>query len=254
MGMTFDDQAAAYDRWYATPLGQLVDRVEKEAIFALLPEVGGQRVLDVGCGTGNISLALAHRGAQVVGLDASVPMLARARDKAGWQDLSISWVTGAAGQLPFGDGSFDGVVCILALDFIPDRSGALHEMVRVLRPGGFLTVAVLNRCSFWTLKRVIRACFRPSLWREVKFTTSKELWRFLSSRPELGAIQSRQSVYFPPWKNPHLIRYFPYLENLGRKLHLPTGACLVAAARKIPIRSNEPPPKHAKLLPWKGTI
>ena len=43
----FDDQAAVYDRWYATPLGQLVDRVEKEAIFALLPDLAGRRVLEV---------------------------------------------------------------------------------------------------------------------------------------------------------------------------------------------------------------
>jgi ubiquinone/menaquinone biosynthesis C-methylase UbiE len=232
MGMTFDDQAAVYDRWYATPLGQLVDRLEKEAIFALLPQVEGRRVLDVGCGTGNISLPLAHRGAQVVGLDASVPMLARARDKAGRQDLSITWVTGVAGQLPFDDESFDGVVCILALDFMADRPKAVQEMVRVLRPGGFLTVAVLNRFSLWTLKRVIRAWFRPSLWREVTFSTSRELWRLLLSHPEIGAIQGRQAVYFPPWKNPHLMRYFPYLENLGKKLHLPTGAFLAAAARK----------------------
>ena len=128
MGAPFDDQAAAYNRWYATPLGQMVDRVEKEALFSLVPEVQGRRVLEVGCGTGNISLALAHRGARLVGLDASGPMLARAQDKAGRQGLAITWVRGLASGLPFADGSFAGVMCILALDFMADRQKVLQEL------------------------------------------------------------------------------------------------------------------------------
>jgi SAM-dependent methyltransferase len=63
MSSTFDDQAAAYDRWFSTPLGRLVDKVEKQAIFSLAPEVQGRRILEIGCGTGNFSLALAHKRA-----------------------------------------------------------------------------------------------------------------------------------------------------------------------------------------------
>lgn len=232
MSPAFNDQAATYDQWYASPLGRLVDTVEKQAIFDLTPEVQGRRVLEVGCGTGNISLALAHRGAWVVGLDASGPMLARAQDKARWQGLPITWVRGLASLLPFTDESFDGVLCILALDFMTDRETVLQEMVRVLRPGGFLSIAMLNRFSLWTLKRVIRAWFKASLWRDVRFITPRELWRLLSSQPELADIRTRQAVYFPPWKNRHLVRYYPYLEKLGNKLNLLTGAFLAASARK----------------------
>ncbi|MCK9375587.1 MAG: class I SAM-dependent methyltransferase [Syntrophobacterales bacterium] len=232
MGAPFDNQAAAYNRWYATPLGRLVDTVEKQAIFDLTPEVRGRRVLEVGCGTGNFSLASARRGAEVVGLDCSGSMLARAQDKAGRQGLAITWVRGLASGLPFADGSFDGLMCILALDFMADREMALQEMVRVLSPGGFLAVAVLNRFSLWTLKRVIRAWLKPSLWREVRFLTPKELGRLLSGRQELVNIRTRQAVYFPPWKNRRLVRYYPYLEKLGKKLNLSTGAFLAASARK----------------------
>lgn len=232
MRPAFDDQAATYDRWYATPLGQLVDRVEKEAIFALMPEVNGLRLLEVGCGTGNISLALAHRGARVVGLDASGPMLARAQDRTRQEGRAITWIKGLASPLPFADESFAGVLGILALDFMTHREMALQEMVRVLRPGGFVAVAMLTRFSLWTLKRVIRSWFKPSLWREVRFLTPKELWLLLSGLRELTDIRSRQAVYFPPWKNRHLLGYYPYLENLGQRLNLPTGAFLVATARK----------------------
>jgi ubiquinone/menaquinone biosynthesis C-methylase UbiE len=232
MRAPFDDQAAAYNRWYATPLGQMVDSVEKEAVFSLLPEVQGRRVLEVGCGTGNFSLAWSRQGAEVVGLDCSGPMLARAQDKARRQGLAITWVRGLASSLPFVDGSFDGVMCILALDFMTDRETVLQEMVRVLRPGGFVSVAMLNRFSLWTLKRVVRVWFKPSLWREVRFITPGELWRLFSSHPELADIRTRQAVYFPPWKNRHLVRYYPYLENLGNKLNLATGAFLAVVARK----------------------
>ena len=59
--MDFDKPGLAetYDRWYASPLGDWVDRCEKEAVFALLPPVTGLRILDAGCGTGNFSLVLA---------------------------------------------------------------------------------------------------------------------------------------------------------------------------------------------------
>jgi SAM-dependent methyltransferase len=233
MGMGFDDQAAAYDRWYATPLGALADRVEKEALFALLPPVAGLRLLEVGCGTGNISLALAAKGAEVVGLDASAAMLARAQAKARGTGVALSLVRGAAGQLPFAAESFDGVLCILALDFMTDREGALREMVRVLRPGGFLTVAVLNLYSLWALKRLLKARLRPSLWRGVQFLTPAGLQRLLAAQPELGSLRSRQAVYFPPWDHPSLTRFYPALERLGQRLRLPGAAFLAATAWKV---------------------
>ena len=232
MPPAFDDQAAAYDRWYATPLGQLVDRVEKEALFGLLPELPGCRVLEVGCGTGNISLALARRGAEVVGLDISAPMLAAAREKARREALPLSLIRAMAGSLPFAAESFDGVISILALDFIPEREKAVREMVRVLRAGGFLALALLNRYSLWTLKRVLRAWFRPSLWREARFTAPRELRHLLAGQPELEGIRTCQAVYFPPWTFPALLPRYPSLERLGRRLRLPWGAFLAAAARK----------------------
>jgi ubiquinone/menaquinone biosynthesis C-methylase UbiE len=227
-----DDQAASYDRWYATPLGQLVDRVEKEAIFALLPELAGRRVLEVGCGTGNISLALARRGARVVGVDLSAPMLAAAAQRARQQGVPLAWIRGGAGSLPFPKNSFDGVISVLALDFISDRPGVVREMMRVLSPGGFLLLAMLNRYSLWTLKRILRAWFAPSLWRGVRFIAPGEFKLLLAGHPNLVEIRRRQAVYFPPWAHPSLLQHYPALERLGCGLQLPFGAFLVAVAQK----------------------
>jgi ubiquinone/menaquinone biosynthesis C-methylase UbiE len=232
MAPGFDDQAASYDRWYATPLGQLVDRVEKEAIFALLPELAGRQVLEVGCGTGNISLALGRRGARVVGLDLSGPMLAAGKRQTSQLCLPLAWIRGGAAALPFPKRSFDGVISILALDFMDDRPGVLREMVRVLRPGGFLLLAMLNRYSLWTLKRILKACFKPSLWRGVWFITPGGLKHLLAGHPDLEGIRYRQAVFFPPSANSPLLPHYPALESLGSQWQLPFGAFQVAAARK----------------------
>lgn len=232
MGSTFDTQAATYNCWYATPLGSLVDRLEKDILFGLMPELRGRRLLEVGCGTGNISLALAQRGAKVVGLELSMPMLTLAHDKAQREKLDIVWIRGTAYRLPFGDEVFDGVLCILALDFMANRPEALQEMVRVLRRGGFLTLAMLNRFSLWATKRLLKAWLKPSLWRGVDFITPKKFIQLLLSQPILGKLRSAQAIYFPPWGNKSVIRYYPYLENLARKLHLQTGAFMAATVLK----------------------
>jgi ubiquinone/menaquinone biosynthesis C-methylase UbiE len=103
----------------------------------------GQRVLDVACGTGVLACVAAERvgrGGSVVGLDANPQMLAVARRKP----APVEWIDGRAESLPFADASFDAVVSQFGLMFFDDRVAALREMVRVLRPGGRLAVAVCD--------------------------------------------------------------------------------------------------------------
>jgi SAM-dependent methyltransferase len=101
----------------------------------------GQTVLDVACGTGALTLAAADivgPSGKVVGLDANPEMLAVALRKPG----SIEWREGTAENLPFDDASFDAVVSQFGFMFFDDRPRALSEMMRVLKPGGRLAVAV----------------------------------------------------------------------------------------------------------------
>jgi SAM-dependent methyltransferase len=100
----------------------------------------GQRVLDVACGTGVLAREAARRvgPSSVCGLDCNAGMLEVAR--AAQPD--VEWRTGRAEELPFAAAQFDAVVSQFGLMFFEDRSGALREMWRVLRPGGRLAVAV----------------------------------------------------------------------------------------------------------------
>lgn len=101
----------------------------------------GQRVLDVACGTGILARTVADRvgpDGAVVGLDSNDGMLAVAQRQA----PDVEWRRGLAEDLPFDSDSFDAVVSQFGLMFFDDKSRALQEMARVLRPGGRLAVAV----------------------------------------------------------------------------------------------------------------
>jgi SAM-dependent methyltransferase len=99
------------------------------------------KVLDVATGTGRVPVALASDPAfhgLVVGLDPSRKMLDQAARKLAGRHGRVSLIRHPAVPLPFADAVFDAVTCLEALEFLPSAEAALAEMVRVLRPGGFL--------------------------------------------------------------------------------------------------------------------
>jgi ubiquinone/menaquinone biosynthesis C-methylase UbiE len=119
-------------------------RIHREMI-ALAELRDGHRVLDVGCGTGNLlkSIAKRYRNVDLVGLDPDPKALARAGRKARHAGLAIRLVRGFAQELPYPDGSFDRVFSSLMLHHLdsPAKDALLAEVRRVLRPGGMLVLA-----------------------------------------------------------------------------------------------------------------
>jgi ubiquinone/menaquinone biosynthesis C-methylase UbiE len=121
----------------------------RNAYLDLLAITGGERVLDVGCGSGAVTREIARRvGSRgvAVGLDPSPALLAVARElakEAGVGDR-IEFREGDALRLPLPDGSFDAVVCVTVLSHVPRGEAAIPEFIRVLRPGGRLGVFDLD--------------------------------------------------------------------------------------------------------------
>ncbi len=96
----------------------------------------GQRLLDVGCGTGVVAITAARRGARVSAIDLTPQLLDRARENARTAGVQVDWHEGDAEQLPFQDGEFDVVVSQFAHIFAPRPDVVTAEMLRVLKTGG----------------------------------------------------------------------------------------------------------------------
>ncbi|MGH7952601.1 MAG: bifunctional demethylmenaquinone methyltransferase/2-methoxy-6-polyprenyl-1,4-benzoquinol methylase UbiE [Limisphaerales bacterium] len=119
-------------------------RFWKRRVVELARVKNGARTLDLCCGTGDIALALAQRGAETIGLDFSEKMLAVAetrRKKSFKSQISnLKFIQGDAQQIPFADNSFDAVTVGYGLRNLVSWSKGLEEMLRVAKPGGRLVV------------------------------------------------------------------------------------------------------------------
>jgi SAM-dependent methyltransferase len=113
----------------------------------------GTRVLDVGCGSGELCALAAGRGASVSGLDASGAMVELARRRVPGADLRV----GAMERLPWPDGAFDVVTAVNALAFAADPAAALAELARVTRPGGQVVVCGWDATADNELMQVMAA-------------------------------------------------------------------------------------------------
>ena len=122
---------AAYDVFLGRWTRALGERMVE---FARFPE---GMLLDIGCGTGSLTRAMARRG-PAIGIDVALPYVAYARDQANEQHFAA----GEASCLPFADGAFAGAASQLALNFVADPVAAVQEMRRVTRKGGVIAASV----------------------------------------------------------------------------------------------------------------
>ena len=132
------DLREGYDLWsktYDAPLRLFF--IEQPPMRALFDTLSGGTVLDAACGTGRRSVELARRGLQVIGVDRSPAMLAKARAKL----PEGEFLEGDLTDLPAEAGSVEAVVCALALVHLPDLGAVMAEFARVLRPGGRVIIS-----------------------------------------------------------------------------------------------------------------
>ena len=126
--------------WTAGEFGRIAPGaiVVSELLCDAVPLYAGQRVLDIGCGTGNTAFAAARRRTQVWAVDPVPALLDRARERAAFEGLDIVIDQGSAEALPYTNAPFDVALSTFGLVFSEDREKAIAEAARVLRPGGKL--------------------------------------------------------------------------------------------------------------------
>ncbi|MBO0730995.1 MAG: class I SAM-dependent methyltransferase, partial [Acidimicrobiaceae bacterium] len=101
----------------------------------------GERVLDLGCGTGNAALLAASSGARVTGVDPAPRLLEVARSRADSEGADITWLPGEAASLPVGDASADVMLSVFGVIFAPDAVAAAAEMSRVVTSDGRIVLS-----------------------------------------------------------------------------------------------------------------
>src|SRR5947209_7299702 len=129
--------------WMAGDFGQVARYTagEGEEFVARLGIETGERLLDVACGTGNLAIPAARRGAVVTGVDIATNLLQQARERASAEGLNATFDEGDAEELPYPDGAFDFVVSMFGAMFAPRPERTAAELLRVCRPGGRIAMA-----------------------------------------------------------------------------------------------------------------
>jgi len=137
------------ERYETTLVPVIFQPWAKELIRRAKPR-DGEHILDLACGTGAVTGEVINSGvapASLTGVDVSADMLGVARKKAETHGFAADWIEADAAHLPFPDGRFDLAFCQQALQFFPDRLGALTELRRVLAPSGRAAFCVSTELS-----------------------------------------------------------------------------------------------------------
>lgn len=189
----------------------------------------GTRVLDVACGTGNLSFPAAHAGAIVTGVDIAPNLLETARARAQAEGINLQFDEGDAEALPYADASFDEVVTIFGAMFAPRPDVTAAELRRVCRPGGRIAMANWTPTGFigqmfqTTAKHVAPPNIpSPLLWGDEatvreRLQRGAETLQFArhSTAFRLPMTPAQTVDYFRAWYGPTL-RAFAALDEQGQ--------------------------------------
>ena len=171
----------------------------------------GARYLDVGCGSGNYTVALHQLGARMFGVELTDTMLAKARVK----NSSVTWIQGDAESIPITDRTFDGAIATVTIHHWPRLRPGFDEVFRVMRPGNFVIFtgdhAQLN--GYW-----LREYFPRGIEAAIKQMPSVE---YVSEQLKLAGFDE---VATEPWEVPHEIQdWFLYAGKYRPEIYLDPG-------------------------------
>ena len=167
------------------------DHHNTPAFLAMLPPVDGLAGLDVGCGEGANTRALARLGARMTAVDVAPTFVRHAVAAEHAEALGIGYLLADATALPFADASFDFATAFMSLMDVGDAAQALREVHRVVRSGGFLQFSILHPCFATPHRRVKRdeagAAYAIEVGQYFDREPRVEVWQFSAAPSEVRA-------------------------------------------------------------------
>lgn len=193
MGYSFDvKDAEAYDAWFSKAKNQYCLKLEINLLMRLLAPETGQRILDIGCGTGVSLEPLLDMGLTLTGIDSSPPMLELASKKfADRVDLH----KGPAEDLPFEDNAFDSAFFFTSLEFMDRPAKAIEEACRVAKDR--VVICVLNRYAPLNMIRRVKGFFVPGIYAHASFFSIWELKQLMFGMLGNVPVKWKTTLQFP---------------------------------------------------------
>jgi SAM-dependent methyltransferase len=236
--------------WVAGDFGQVAKYTAAEAAEFIdrLPIHSGMDVLDVACGTGNLTIPAARAGARVSGVDIAANLIEQARARAAAENLTIDFRVGDAEELPYPDASFDMVVTMYGAMFAPRPQVVAAELARVCRPGGMIAMAN------WTPEGFVGKSFavsgrlvpppadipRPVLWGREDVV--KERFAAVGCKVQTFRRAVMFRYPFPPARVVQFFReYFGPTQVAFSRLDAAGQAAMAAELEKLWVDHNEGP-------------
>ncbi|SHK98916.1 Ubiquinone/menaquinone biosynthesis C-methylase UbiE [Desulfatibacillum alkenivorans DSM 16219] len=193
MGYVFEHQdAASYDDWLFDPSRRAAAQLEMRLMTRMLGKGQGRRLLDIGCGTGWSLELFLRQGFNCTGLDPSIPMLEKARERLGNR---VDLHPGLGESLDFDDNSFDVASLVTTLEFVENPRACLEEACRVAKDQLF--VGFLNRYAIKGLQRRLKGLFSSTVYNKAQFFSVWEMKSLIRSVAGEAPIRWRTTCQLP---------------------------------------------------------
>ncbi|MFL6417634.1 MAG: class I SAM-dependent methyltransferase [Bryobacteraceae bacterium] len=209
-------KAAMRSTWMAGDFGQIArySAPEAESFVKRFPIQAGMQILDVACGTGNLAIPAARRGATVTGVDIAPNLIEQAKQRANAEGLAATFEEGDAEQLPYRDGQFDLVMSMFGAMFAPHPDRVASELARVCREGGTIAMANWTPDGFAAKLFALTSRYIPSpeglpppvLWGDE--TTVRQRFGQSVSTLKMQRRPFTMSFPFPPRETVQLFREY----------------------------------------------
>lgn len=215
-----------YERWFLSPVGMYVDEKEKELLINSMRFKRGERVLEIGCGTGRYIQYLTELELEVVGVELVEEMAKRAIQKSTIKKEQV--IIGSYEKIPIGDSSFENVVFVHSFAFIVDKVQAVKEAYRIASKK--IGIGFLNKHSLTTIFKVKE---RKEVYKDAMPLCGRELKKIIKTAlaDEEGrfSIDINYTLYLPI----NIAHFFPFVDDFMEKSNLPFGDFGMLVIKKI---------------------